>query len=54
MEIAKGYNVRLYKEHRAIIKKAAKKWKISESAVIRDAIEDVGRLLDVGLKKPTL
>jgi predicted DNA-binding protein len=49
MEVAKGYNVRLYKKHRAIIKKLARKWKRSQSTVIRDAIEDMGRIGGVNM-----
>ena len=35
--------VRLQPKHKNIIKKASKKWKWSEAAVIRGAIEDMGR-----------
>jgi len=37
--------LRVYKKHRTIIKKLAKKWKRSESAVVREIIEDMARPL---------
>lgn len=46
-EVAKPCIVRLYKKHRTIIKKLAKNLEKSEASIVREAIEDIGRMYAV-------